>query len=62
MQGKTFPWNRGKRGQASPHRAPPFDPNAMDVDTVHKAMTEAEKQKHRQEGQCFECSLQGHIA
>src|SRR5258708_39481283 len=34
----------------------------MDVDAIRKAMTEAEKQKHRQEGQCFECSLQGHIA
>src|SRR5258708_23980160 len=33
----------------------------MDVDAIRKAMTEAEKQKHRQEGQCFECSLQGHI-
>ncbi len=60
--GKTFPWNRGKRGQANPRRAPPFDPNAMDVDTIRKATTEAEKQKHRQEGRCFECSLQGHIA
>jgi len=46
MQGKTFPWNRGKRGQVNPCRAPPFDPNAMDVDTVRKATTEAEKQKH----------------
>ena len=60
-QGKAFPWNRGKRGQASPRRAPPFDPNAMDVNAVRKATTEAEKQKHRQEGRCFECSLQGHI-
>ncbi len=62
MQGKTFPWNRGKRGQANPHCAPPFDPNAMDVNAIWKATTEAEKQKHRQEGWCFECSLQGHIA
>ncbi len=61
-QGKTFPWKRGKRGQANPRRAPPFDPNAMDVDTIWKATTEAEKQKHWQEGRCFECSLQGHIA
>ncbi len=64
MQGRNFPWNNrgGKRGQANPRRAPTFDPNAMDVDAIRKAMTEAEKQKHRQEGQCFECSLQGHIA
>ncbi len=61
-QGKTFPWNRGKRGQANPCCAPPFNPNAMDVDAVRKATTEAKKQKHRQEGRCFECSLQGHIA
>jgi hypothetical protein len=27
-----------------------------------KAMTDAEKQKHRQEGRCFECSQQGHLA
>jgi len=34
----------------------------MDVDAIRKATTEVEKQKHRQEGRCFECSLQGHIA
>ncbi len=34
-QGKSFPWNRGgKRGQANPHCAPPFDPNAIDIDMV----------------------------
>ena len=48
-QGRAFPWNRGKRGQVNPHHAPPFDPNAMDVDMVQKASTEAKKQKHRQE-------------
>jgi zinc knuckle protein len=41
---------------------PPTDPDAMDVSTARKAMTEAEKQKHRQEGRCFECSQQGHLA
>jgi len=46
VQGKAFPWNRGKRGQVNPQCAPPFDPNAMDVDTAQKANTEAEKQKH----------------
>jgi hypothetical protein len=25
-------------------------------------MMDAEKQKHRQEGRCFECSQQGHLA
>jgi hypothetical protein len=33
----------------------------MNISTVWKAMTEAEKQKHRQEGRCFECSQQGHL-
>jgi hypothetical protein len=33
----------------------------MDVSTVRKATTEVEKQKHRQEGRCFECSQQGHL-
>ncbi len=45
-QGKAFPWNRGKRGQANPRCAPPFDPNAMDIDTVQKANTDTKKQKH----------------
>ncbi len=63
-QGRNFPWNNrgGRRGQANPCQAPTFDPNAMDIDTIQKATTEAKKQKHRQEGRCFECSLQGHIA
>jgi DNA-binding IscR family transcriptional regulator len=34
----------------------------MNISTVCKATTEAEKQKHCQEGQCFECSQQGHLA
>ncbi len=60
-QGKTFPWNRGKRGQVNPQYVPLFDPNAMDIDMVQKANTEAKKQKHWQEGHCFKCSMQGHI-
>jgi hypothetical protein len=27
-----------------------------------KAVTEADKQKHRQEGRCYKCSKQGHLA
>jgi hypothetical protein len=39
------------------------DPDAMDTSaTVRKAVTEGDKQKHRSEGRCFECSKQGHIA
>jgi hypothetical protein len=33
----------------------------MDISTAQKATTEAEKQKHHQEGQCFKCSQQGHL-
>ena len=29
---------------------------------ARKAKTEAEKEKHRQEGRCYECSKQGHVA
>jgi hypothetical protein len=28
---------------------------------VHKAMTEAEKEKCKREGRCFECGKQGHL-
>jgi hypothetical protein len=34
----------------------------MDISTARKATTDVEKQKHRQEGRCFECSQQGHLA
>ena len=34
----------------------------MDVDTLWKAETTEEKKKHRDEGCCFECSKQGHMA
>jgi hypothetical protein len=34
----------------------------MDISTAQKAITDAEKQKHQQEGRCFECSQQGHLA
>ena len=30
--------------------------------TVRKVTTEAEKQKHREQGRCYKCSKQGHIA
>jgi hypothetical protein len=33
----------------------------MDISMAHKATTEVEKQKHHQEGRCFECSQQGHL-
>ena len=34
----------------------------MDVDTLQKAETMEDKKKHRDEGCCFECSKQGHMA
>ena len=34
----------------------------MDVDTLWKAETTEDKKKHRDEGCCFECSKQGHMA
>jgi hypothetical protein len=47
---------------ARPH-LPPCDPNAMDTSAVtHKVTTKADKEKHQKEGQCFECSKQGHMA
>ena len=64
QQGQFF-WRQNDGGNTRPPRTqlPLQDPNAMDTSaTVWKATTEAEKQKHRQEGQCFECSKQGHIA
>jgi hypothetical protein len=63
----TFPWNNQGQGQwgvvwlARP-RVASADPDAMDISTAQKATTEVEKQKHHQEGWCFECSQQGHLA
>jgi hypothetical protein len=34
----------------------------MDISTARKATTDAEKQKHQQEGRYFECSQQGYLA
>jgi retrotransposon gag protein/zinc knuckle protein len=65
---RTFPWNNRGQGQqgggARPARPrlPPTDPDVMDVSTARKATTDVEKQKHQQEGRCFECSQQGHLA
>jgi hypothetical protein len=30
--------------------------------TIRKAVTEADKQRFRQEGRCFECGRRGHLA
>jgi hypothetical protein len=63
LQWRSMNQNRGTQGQRNPRNTTPYDPNAMDMSaTVRKAVTEADKQKHRQEGQCFRCSRIGHIA
>jgi len=49
-------------GAAPPRpRLPPRDPYAMDT-SAGKATTEEQKKKHREEGRCYECSKQGHLA
>jgi hypothetical protein len=63
LQWRSANQNRGAQGQKNPRNATPRDPNAMDMSaTIRKAVTEADKQKHRQEWRCFRCSKIGHIA
>jgi hypothetical protein len=63
-----FFWRRGNNSNQQGARPPrpqlPLrDPNAMDTSaTARKATTKAEKQKHRQEGWCYKCLKQGHLA
>jgi hypothetical protein len=57
--------NQGNRptGQAPCPCLPLRDPDAIDTSAVAwKATTEAEKEKCKKEGQCFECGKQGHLA
>jgi Retrotransposon gag protein len=65
--GNSFYWRRSQQNQNnnSPSRSrwQAKDPNAMDTSAVaRKATTDAEKEQHRKEGRCFECSQQGHLA
>ena len=46
----------------NPIRCPYTNGTPMDVDTLWKAETIKDKKKYRDEGCCFECSKQGHIA
>ena len=64
----AFFWNHpnqprnNQNPQGTPTHAQNHDPNAMDTSaTVHKATTEAEKEKAQKEGRCFECGKQGHL-
>jgi Retrotransposon gag protein/Zinc knuckle len=55
--------NPNRRNPWNPTHYTPSDPNAMDTSAAtKKAVTEADKQKYRQEGQCYKCSKQGHLA
>ena len=49
----------GQRRPTGFQRLTPRDENAMDIG---KAVTEADKERHRKEGRCFFCSDQGHLA
>ena len=46
----------------NPPRCPYTNGTPMDVDTLQKAETTEDKKRHRDEGCCFECSKQGHMA
>ena len=46
----------------NPPRCPYTNGTPLDVDALQKAETMEDKKKHRDEGHCFECSKQGHIA
>ena len=46
----------------NPPRYPYINGTPMDVDTLQKAETTEDKKKHRDEGCCFECNKQGHMA
>ena len=60
MGTNPFTWRRNNSQggiQTKPH-----DPDAMDVDIIQKATTEAEKDKCHKEGRCFNCGRQGHLS
>jgi hypothetical protein len=59
----NFQWrNRGGRGGGRSNPRTTRDPDAMDTSaTIRKAVTEADKQRFRQEGRCFECGKRGHL-
>jgi hypothetical protein len=56
-----FTWKRNN-GNNQSQRFQQRDPNAMDVDVIRKATTDAEREKYRNEGRCFNCGKQGHLS
>ena len=54
-----FTWKRNNNPQ---NHQTQCDPNAMDIDTIRKATTNAEREKYRSEGRCFNCGRQGHLS
>jgi hypothetical protein len=63
--GQFFWHHSNQTGNIQPARPrlPPCDLNTMDMSAVaRKAITKADKEKHRKEGHCFECLKQGHMA
>jgi hypothetical protein len=57
-------WHKGPQ-QQQPHCHPNDETVPMDVDTVmaaHRAVTAEDKKKHHNEGRCYNCSKQGHLA
>ena len=64
------PQNPRPNPRPNPYQQHPHNPprhqytngTPMDVDTLQKAETIEDKKKHRDEGCCFECSKQGHMA
>ena len=59
-----FTWrrNNNNRGGQPQQRIVERDPNAMEVDAIRKAVTEADKERYRTEGRCFNCGRRGHLS
>ena len=56
-------WNTHPQQHNKPPRRNPNDETVpMDIDTVHRAVTEEDKKKHCEAGKCFKCSRIGHMA
>jgi hypothetical protein len=55
--------NGHRRGYVHPNdRTVPMDVDQDYHTRINKAFTEADKRKYREEGRCFECNRQGHMA